>query len=171
MAAWERRHPCLLDVPGWRQAGMPALPGVDLFFLGLFGRRDGLGSVFCGMHNLRLAHYDEPPPQRAQVSKGLEQTPEVEELRFPISPVIVINGGFRESQPRVLKALYHLNANCSAGRGEPNAVIACATHQSEIAVHVSDLYSEGEPDHTPINCADEDPMPRIGAADLVPIHD
>src|SRR5262249_22743816 len=84
--------------------------------------------------------------------------------------MIVMHGRLGEAQTGVLKAPDHLDADRSAGRSEPHSVVAGATHQPEITIDVSNLYSEREPDDPAINVTNDDAVQRVRAADFVSIH-
>src|ERR1041384_1630374 len=123
------------------------------------------------MHNLSAAHYHQPPPKAAEISEGLEQPFEVEELRFSVGSMKVIDRSFGETESGILKTLYHLDADRSAGRAYANAGVSRPAHQSEITIDVSDLYSKRESHEPAINSSDDDSMKRVRAADLVTVHD
>jgi len=85
--------------------------------------------------------------------------------------MIVVDWRLSESEPGILKALYHLNADGSAGGAKAHAVVTGPTYQPEVAVHVPDLYAERQPHQPTIDPPDYNSMKRIGAADLVAVHD
>src|SRR5437588_10064802 len=72
---------------------------------------DGGFAAAFGRGQLRLFLPDESMPEARQVFSGLEQSLEVEELRFAVGAMKVMHGTFGEAQAGVLKAAHHLDAD------------------------------------------------------------
>src|SRR5262245_2807708 len=121
------------------------------------------------MSQMFLADH-ERDPQRCHVDRRLEEATEVEELRFAIHAMIVVNRHFRDGEARVLDFLHHLEADDATASFQRHAVEYRSPHQAEIAVHIPHAQSKQQLDGVVVHAADENTMPRIGSTDLVSIH-
>src|SRR3954470_6803770 len=61
-------------------------------------------------------------PQSGHIHSRLEQPTEVEELRFAVDPMVMMNGHFRDRELRVLDLLHHLQADHAAASFERHPV-------------------------------------------------
>src|SRR5580765_5181511 len=108
---------------------------------------------------------DEREPQAHDIDSGLEDSAEIEELRFAVRAMIVMNRNLGDPEARVLNLLHHLEANHTARLLQMDAVEDRAPHQAEIAIHVSNRQPEQDADDVVVQAADDDSMHGIGPAD------
>src|SRR5690349_524859 len=145
------------------------LPRASRTVLGLAGdgewsdRRRGLLHVFAADH--------ERVPQLHHVDPGAIEPAEVEELRFPVRPMVMMNRYFGNTEAGVLDLLHHLQTDDAAVLLEVHLIEDRATQQTKIAVDVTDLQPEEQLDDVVIDTADDDSMQRIRSADLVPVDE
>ena len=79
---------------------------------------------------------------RMHVDAGLEDAPEIEELRFAERAVIVMHRHLDDPEARVLDLLHHLDADDAARLLELDPLEDRAPHQAEIAIDVAQLQPE-----------------------------
>ena len=101
---------------------------------------------------------------------GAAQAPEVEELRLAVGAVVVVHRHFGDAEPGVGDLLHHLEADDAAVLFEVDLVEDRSPHQPEVAVDVAHRQAEQELDGVVVDPADDDAVQRIGAADLVAVH-
>ena len=133
--------------------------------------RDGRGARALRVEV--LAPDDQRPPQLHHVDAGAEDAAEVEELRLAEGAVVVVHRHLGDTEAGVLELLHHLQADDAAVLLEPHHVEDVAAHQAEVAVHVAHLEPEEQLHGVVVDAADDDPVERIGAADLPavdPVH-
>src|SRR5579863_3339591 len=88
------------------------------------------------------APHHEFDPERADIDAGLEEPPEVEELRFAEGPMVVMDRHFGDPEPGVGDLLHHLEADDPAVAAELDPVEDRSPHQAEITVDVPQAQSE-----------------------------
>src|SRR5215468_2789223 len=93
-----------------------------------------------------LTQNHELHPEAEDVDAGLEDTREVEELRFPERAVVVVDRHFNDPEPAVLDLLYHLETDHTARLAQLNLIENRAPHQAEITVDIADRQPEHQRD-------------------------
>ena len=83
----------------------------------------------------------------------------------------MVDRHFSDAEAGVLDFLHHLDADDAARLLQTDALEDGPAHQAEIAVHVAQLQPEQHADDVVIQAADDDAVDRIGAADLVSVHE
>src|SRR5205085_6218381 len=96
---------------------------------------------------------------------------EVEELRLAERAMVVMHRHFDDPEPAILDLLHHLEADHTARLLEIDSLENRPPQQPEITVDVADRQSEQDADDVVIQAADDDAVERIGAADLVAVHE
>src|SRR5207247_2145055 len=118
-----------------------------------------------------LAADHELAPEHQQVPAGPEQAPEIEKRGLAERAVVVTHRHLDDAEAAVLNLLHHLDADDPARLFEVDALENGASQQAEIAVDVAQLQAEQEADDVVVDPSDEDAVQRIGAADLVAVHE
>ena len=77
---------------------------------------------------------------------------------------------FSNAESRVLDLFHHFDADDAAAFLQIDPFEDRAAHQAEIAIDVAQLEAEQNADDVVIQAADDDAVQRIGAADLVTVH-
>ena len=108
--------------------------------------------------------------RRSTSTPVLTDAAEVEELRLAERAVVVMHRHFDDAEAGVLDLLHHLEADDAARLLEVDALEDRAPHQAEVAVDVAHLQPEQHADDVVVEAADDDAVQRIGAADLVAVH-
>src|SRR5204863_5450385 len=114
---------------------------------------------------------DQREPEDQQVPARPQEAPVVEEFRLSEGTVVMVHRDLGDPEAGILDLLDHLDADDSARLLEVDALEDVAPHQTEIAVDVPKLEAEQHADDVMIDASDHDPMERIGAADLVAVHE
>ena len=117
-----------------------------------------------------LLAYHEREPEPHDVDGRLQNAPEVEELRFAECPVIVVDRDLGDSEACVVDLLHQLEADDAARLFQLDVLEHRSPHQAEITVDVPHRQAEEDADDMVIKAPDDDPVPRIGPADLVAVH-
>ena len=81
--------------------------------------------------------------------------------------MVVVHRHFDDAEAGILDLAHHLEADDAGVLLELDAIEDLAAHQTEVAVDVADAQPEQQLDGVVVDAADDDAMPRIGAADLV----
>ena len=119
----------------------------------------------------RVAHDVQLPPEPEDVHAGREEPAEVEELRPAVDAVVVVDREVDEAEAGPLELLHELEADDAARVLQRDRLEGRAAHEAEVAVDVPDPELEEEPHQDEVDLPDDDPVPRVGAGDLVPVHD
>ena len=82
-----------------------------------------------------------------------------------------MHGHLVDHEPGVGDLLHHLEADDAAVFGELHTVEHAAANEPEVAVHVPDLQAEQPLHRVVVDAADDNPMQRIGPADLIAVHE
>src|SRR5439155_7851276 len=100
-----------------------------------------------------------------------EETPDIEELRLAERAMKVVHRHFDDPEAAVLDFLHHLDADDAAGLLQIDPLEDAAAHQPKVTIDVAQREPEEDADDVVVDAADDDAVQRIGAADLVAVHD
>src|SRR5690606_39096284 len=123
-----------------------------------------------GRHRPVPTEHDELDPEPGHVDGRSHEARHVEELRSAERPVIVVDGNLGDPESGVLHLLHQLQADDAAVVLEPDAIEDRPPHQPEVAVDVADAQAEQDLHRVVVDAPDDDAVPRVGSADLVPVH-
>jgi len=108
-------------------------------------------------------------PERADVETGLEQAPEVEELRLAECTMVVMYGTSVMRKPASVIFFIISRQMTPLIALEPNPVEHGSPDQAEIAVDVLDSQAEQDRDEMVVRPPEDLAVQRIGPADLVTV--
>src|SRR4029079_18559563 len=114
---------------------------------------------------------DERDPQFRDVDRRLEETAEIEELRFPVGAVVMMDWYLGYAESGVLDLLHHLETNHAAGLLERDLLEDGSAQQTEVAVDIAHVHSEKQLHPVVIEAADHDPVQGIRTADLISVDE
>src|SRR5437660_2903063 len=99
------------------------------------------------------------------------KVPESEELTPAIHPRIMANRNLDHSKSRQFEFFGHFNADDTASGFEGNRIEDITPEQAEIAIDVANGQAKNPAHRAPVCGADPDAIPRVGAFDLVTVHE
>jgi hypothetical protein len=95
---------------------------------------------------------------------------ECEELAVSIRPMVVMHGDLDDPAADILEPPHHLNADHTAVACELNLLQKASLEDPEIAVDILDMQAEQEAHEALIDGTNDNPVPGIRSADLVPVY-
>jgi hypothetical protein len=108
-----------------------------------------------------VAPHDERHPELHDVDARAVNPPEVEELRPPVGPVVVMHGHLGDPEAGVLDLLHHFQTNDAAVFLEAHVVENRPAHHSKVAVNIANGETEQRLDDVVIDPSDENAVPGV----------
>jgi hypothetical protein len=110
------------------------------------------------------------PPGSEKLHYDPAQMSEREELAASIKPMVVMHGDLDDPAVPVLKLFHHLYADHAAIVRELDLLEETPSEESEIAVDILDVQPEQEAHKALIDGTNDNPVPGVRPADLVPVY-
>src|SRR4030095_16130375 len=117
---------------------------------------DGRIAEQNGRVRASTTEHDELHPQPHHVDARPEHPPEVEELRAPVEPVVMVHWNFDDAKTGILNLAHHLQADDAGILFQRYPIEDLAPQQPEIASTVPDAKPEQELDRVVGDACDDE---------------